>query len=334
MASAILVENISKVFYTREGGLLFRGKKRVVEALNNVSFEVGKSEVFGLLGPNGAGKTTTIKILSTLLLPDSGEAWVNGYHVVKEANKVRESIGVSLYSDRGFYWKLSGRENLMYFARLYHLERNYAKSRIDYLLKLLDLEADANRLVEEYSTGMKSKLNIARALLQDPPVLFLDEPTIGLDPTAARKVREVIMELRKEGRTVLLTTHNMYEAELLCDRVAIISKGRIISIGTPSELKSKVSEHKVIEVELIGLDDSSLEAVKQRRGVIGAAARIRDPASGLAELRVVYDGDSTLKEVLEILLSSRGKVISVKSLEPTLEDVFVAMTGERLEASG
>ncbi|MEM2218318.1 MAG: ABC transporter ATP-binding protein, partial [Thermofilaceae archaeon] len=299
MSSAILVEDISKIFYTREGGLLFRGKKRVVEALKSISFEVRRSEVFGLLGPNGAGKTTTIKILSTLLLPDSGEAWVNGYHIVNEANKVRESIGVSLYSDRGFYWKLSGRENLMYFARLYHLERGYAKSRIDYLLKLLDLEADADRLVEEYSTGMKSKLNVARALLQDPPVLFLDEPTIGLDPTAARKVREVIMELRKEGKTILLTTHNMYEAELLCDRVAIISKGRIIAIGTPSELKSKVSEHKVIEVELIGFDESSLKAVKQRQGVIGAAARIRDPASGLAELKVVYDGDFILKEILE-----------------------------------
>lgn len=333
MASAILVENISKVFHTREGGLLFRGRKRVVEALRNVSFEVREGEVFGLLGPNGAGKTTTIKILSTLLLPDSGDAWVNGYHVVKEANKVRESIGVSLYSDRGFYWKLSGRENLMYFARLYHLERSYAKSRVDYLLKLLDLESDADRLVEEYSTGMKSKLNVARALLQDPPVLFLDEPTIGLDPAAARKVREVIMELRREGKTVLLTTHNMYEAELLCDKVAIISRGRIIAIGTPSELKSKVSEHKVIEVELAGFDEGLLEMVKRGRGVIGAAARIRDPVSGLAELRIVYEGDFALKDVLGMLLSSQGRVISVKSLEPTLEDVFVAMTGERLEAS-
>lgn len=331
MDAAIKAAELRKLFITREGSVLFRGRRKIVEALKDVSFEVRKGEIFGLLGPNGAGKTTTIKILSTLLLPDSGEAWVGGFHVVKEAPKVREVIGVSLYSDRGFYWKLTGRENLLYFARLYHLDERYARQRINQLLELLGLSEDADRLVEEYSTGMKSKLNIARALLHDPPILFLDEPTIGLDPNSARKVREVILELKREGKTILLTTHNMFEADALCDRVAIISRGRIVAVGTPNELKSKIAQHKVVEVTLIGFEDGLLSKLKEVPGVVGVATRIRDPVAGLAEVKVVYsDG---LRYVLSLFLSADVKVLSVRNLEPSLEDVFVTLTGERLEES-
>ncbi|MEM4811010.1 MAG: ABC transporter ATP-binding protein [Thermofilum sp.] len=334
MQSAIVAKGLVKRFETREGGRLFRGKKRIVEALRGVSFEVRRGEIFGLLGPNGAGKTTTIKILSTLLLPDEGEAWVNGFNVVEEPGKVRESIGVSLYSDRGFYWKLSGRENLMYFARLYHLEPSYAKERIRYLLELLDLQGDADRLVEEYSTGMKSKLNIARALLHDPPILFLDEPTIGLDPYAARKVREVVLQLREEGKTVLLTTHNMFEADMLCDRIAIINKGAIIAVGTPAELKARVSQHRVLELEAFLQDGEIAAKLRRVEGVVGAAASIKDPAVGLYEVRVVYQGDEMPREVLSSLISSGARLVSMRSLEPTLEDVFITLTGERLEKQG
>ncbi len=334
MSEAVVARGLVKRFVTREGGLLWRGRKRVVEALRGVSFEVRRGEIFGLLGPNGAGKTTTIKILSTLLLPDAGEAWVNGYDVVREPRRVRESIGVSLYSDRGFYWKLTGRENLVYFARLYHLDPAYARERIRYLLELLDLEADADRLVEEYSTGMKSKLNIARALLHDPPVLFLDEPTIGLDPGAARKVREVVLHLKKEGKTILLTTHNMFEADMLCDRVAIISRGSVIAVGTPGELKAKVSGRRVVEVELLAPDQGLAERVKGVDGVVGVALGVKDPASGLSELRVVYDGDDSLPRILSLVASSSAKLLSVRSVEPTLEDVFIALTGERLGQAG
>uniref|UniRef100_A0A7C4BA24 ATP-binding cassette domain-containing protein n=1 Tax=Thermofilum pendens TaxID=2269 RepID=A0A7C4BA24_THEPE len=334
MSEAVVARGLVKRFVTREGGLLWRGRKRVVEALRGVSFEVRRGEIFGLLGPNGAGKTTTIKILSTLLLPDAGEAWVNGYDVVREPRKVRESVGVSLYSDRGFYWKLTGRENLVYFARLYHLDPAYARERIRYLLELLDLEADADRLVEEYSTGMKSKLNIARALLHDPPVLFLDEPTIGLDPGAARKVREVVLHLKKEGKTILLTTHNMFEADMLCDRVAIISRGSVIAVGTPGELKAKVSGRRVVEVELLAPDQGLAERVKGVDGVVGVALSVKDPASGLSELRVVYDGDDSLPRILSLVASSSAKLLSVRSVEPTLEDVFIALTGERLGQAG
>jgi len=331
MGAAIEARGLVKRFVTREGGWLFRGRRRVVEALRGVSFEVRRGEIFGLLGPNGAGKTTTIKILSTLLLPDGGDAWVGGYHVVEEASRVREIIGVSLYSDRGFYWKLSGRENLLYFARLYHMSEREAKERIRYLLELLDLKEDADRLVEEYSTGMKSKLNIARALLHDPPFLFLDEPTIGLDPNSARKVREVILELKREGKTILLTTHNMFEADLLCDRVAIISRGRIVDVGTPSELKARVARHKVVEVTVVGLEGSLEERLREVPGVVGVAARVRDPVAGVADIRIVYDGDGGLREILAPILASNARVLVVRNLEPTLEDVFVALTGERLE---
>lgn len=332
---AVEALNLSKRFITREGSALFRGKRKVVEALKDVSFEIHEGEIFGLLGPNGAGKTTTIKILSTLLIPDSGDAWVYGYHVVREARRVRESIGVSLYSDRGFYWKLSGRENLLYFASLYHLDPGYSKDRVDELLALLGLEEDADRLVEEYSTGMKSKLNIARALLHDPPILFLDEPTIGLDPHSARKVREVVVDLKKKGKTVLLTTHNMFEADLLSDRVAIINKGRIITVGPPLQLKKSIAKHDVVEVEVLGLQDSGfLEKLKALPGIQNLAYRFVDPASGRAEVRVIFNGDDVLKSVLGLLLESRVKVLSVRSVEPTLEDVFVYYTGERLVEEG
>ncbi|MEZ0346854.1 MAG: ABC transporter ATP-binding protein [Infirmifilum sp.] len=328
---AVQAENLSKTFVTREGSALFRGRKKVVEAVKGVTFTISPGEIFGLLGPNGAGKTTTIKILSTLLLPDSGEAWVNGYHIVREAGKVRENIGVSLYSDRGFYFKLSGRENLLYFASLYHLEPGWARDRVDELLALLGLEEDADRLVEEYSTGMKSKLNIARALLHDPPILFLDEPTIGLDPNSARKVREVIIQLKKSGKTLLLTTHNMFEADLLSDRVAIIDKGRIITIGRPSDLKKSIAEHTIVEVEVLGLiSDGMLDKIRAVRGVQSFASQLIDPVAGRANIKVIFSEEDSLKDVLSFLLQMNVKILSVRTVEPSLEDVFVYYTGERL----
>jgi len=179
---------------------------------------------------------------------------------------------------------------------------------------------------------MQTELNIARALLHDPPVVFLDEPTIGLDPNSARKVREVVLELKAQGRTILLTTHNMFEADMLCDRVAIINRGTIIAVGTPGELKSRIAGHKVVEIEAVNLPaDELLDKVKGVDGVFNAAARVRDPASGMAEIRVIFDGDDTLRRLLQTVLDAGVKILGVKSLEPTLEDVFVYYTGERLE---
>ncbi|MCD6563970.1 MAG: ATP-binding cassette domain-containing protein [Thermoproteales archaeon] len=326
----IKAENLRKIFITKERRGIFKGEKRKVEALKGISFAINKGEIFGLLGPNGAGKTTTIKILSTLLLPDDGDAWVNGYHVVKEANKVREIIGVSLYSDRGFYWKLTGYENLMYFAYLYHLNPEYAKKRIKYLLDILELSKDADRLVEEYSTGMKSKLNFARALIHDPEIIFLDEPTIGLDPNSARKIREIIRDLKKEGKTILLTTHNMYEADILCDRIAIINKGKIIALGTPNELKSVVEKDRVIEIQIYGILNGLTDKIRKINGV-KRVGLIQEEKSLKNRIKVIMESDDVVPEVLRILVSEKIKVESIKSVEPSLEDVFVYLTGERLE---
>src|SRR5688500_1121279 len=191
-------------------------------AVDGVSFDIRAGEIFGLLGANGAGKTTTIKMLCTLLEPSGGTATINGYDIVREAGQVRQSLGAVLTGERSVYWKLTGRENLEYFAALYHIPRPVAKRRIAELLERLDLADRADELVERYSSGMKQRVAIAKALLPNPPVLLLDEPTIGLDPQSARNLRELILETRAEGRTVLLTTHYMEEADQLSDRVGII----------------------------------------------------------------------------------------------------------------
>jgi len=328
---AIVVKNLTKIFVTKERkGFLKKSVKKRIVAVDHISFNVRRGEVFGLLGPNGAGKTTTIKMLSTLLIPDEGDAWVNGYHVVREANKVRESIGVSLYSDRGFYWKLTGRENLRYFAYLQHIFPRDAEKRINYLLKLIGLEKDADKLVEEYSTGMKSKLNFVRALLNDPPILFLDEPTIGLDPNSSRKVREVILELSREGKTIFLTTHNMEEADFLCDRIAIINRGKIIAIGSPGELKNMVERKGIIEIEAYNITKEIVEKMRNNDIIGHVSYSINDSISLKGKIRIGLNGNMSeyLPEILKILVNSGLKIVYFKPVEPSLEDVFITLTGK------
>ncbi len=238
MSDAIIADDLWKTFVETRG--FFKKKRTIVEALRGISFRVRKGEIYGLLGPNGAGKTTTIKILSTLLLPDSGNAFVLGYDVVREAESVRRVIGVSLSVERGFFWKLTGYENLRYFGLLHGLRGDMLEERINYLFKILGLEelGARDKFYEDFSLGMKARLSIARALLHDPPVLILDEPTLGLDPPSSRHIRELLIKLsREEGKTVLITSHNMFEVEIICDRVGIINKGRIIAEGTVPELK-------------------------------------------------------------------------------------------------
>jgi len=327
----IVAENLTKIFRTKERkGFLKRGKVKEIVAVDHISFKVYRGEVFGFLGPNGAGKTTTVKLLTTLLLPDEGEAWVNGYHVVKEAGKVRETIGVSLYSDRGFYWKLTGRENLRYYAYLHHIPPKEAEKRIEKLLKLVELDKDADRLVEEYSTGMKSRLNIARALLNEPETLFLDEPTIGLDPASARRIREIVRSFADDGGTVFLTTHNMEEADQLCDRIAIINKGKIVALGTPGELKEMVQGKQVLEVEAVGVKNGLAARLQDKVDVSYATVTIVDPAALKARIRIGFDGrnEAALPAVLEVLVREGVKVQHIRLLEPSLEDVFITLTGK------
>src|SRR5687768_434359 len=207
--------------------------KATFTAVDGVDLQIERGEIFGLLGPNGAGKSTTIRMLCTLLEPTSGTAQVNGFDVVKQANEVRRSLGTVLAGERSIYWKLTGRENLEYFAALYHIPAEIAKQRVDELIERMELKDRANELVEKYSTGMRQRIAIAKALLARPPILLLDEPTLGLDPQAARRVRELIAELKQEGHTILLTTHYMEEADQLSDRIGIIDTGKIIALDTP-----------------------------------------------------------------------------------------------------
>ncbi len=212
MRHVIETEGIRKTYISKGKGL-FRREKREVEALRGIDLKVKKGEIFGLLGPNGAGKTTFIKILTTLLLPTSGKAWVNGYDVIKEERKVRASIGCMLMGERGLYWKLTGRENLDYFGALYYVPKKVRKQRIEYLIDLLDLGDFIDRTVETYSSGQKMIVSFAKALINDAPTLFLDEPTIAMDVHAARKLREVVKDLNRQGKTIIYTTHLMHEAD-------------------------------------------------------------------------------------------------------------------------
>jgi ABC-2 type transport system ATP-binding protein len=206
-------------------------------AVDAIDLRVEEGEIFGVLGPNGAGKTTTLKMLATLLEPTSGEARVLGIDVRARPREIRARLGAMLSGERSLYWKLTGRENLEYFAALYHVPPRQTRARIDGVLAAVGLADRADDYVERYSTGMRQRLALARALLPDPPLLILDEPTVGLDPQAARDLRERVRELRRQGRTVLLTTHYMEEADQLCDRVAIIDHGRIVALDTPAKLK-------------------------------------------------------------------------------------------------
>jgi ABC-2 type transport system ATP-binding protein len=331
---AVSATNLVKQYFSRERkGLrgLFGGEKKAVQAVDGIELGIRKGEVFGLLGPNGAGKTTTIKMLCTLLEPTGGEAYVNGYHVVRDAERVKETIGVMLTGERTLYWKLTGKENLQYFASLYHIPPAIASKRIMELLELVELSDKANVLVEDYSSGMRVRLSFAKALLNDAPTIFFDEPTLGLDPQSARRMREVIQQLRQEGHTVLLTTHYMEEADLLCDRIAIIDRGKIIAQGSPAELKSKVQRHDMIEVELSKSSDALLDQVRKLDGVENAAFQMNDAAAGRGVLRVqASSGRTLLPSLLQALSTNHAKIEYIKPSEPTLEDVFIELTGRTL----
>jgi len=324
------VQSLSKVFETKEGPL-FRKVPKSVVAVDGISFSVPKGEIFGLLGPNGAGKTTTIKMLCTLISPTSGDALVNGYGVTKDPQKVRENLGVMLTGERTLYWKLTGRENLEYFAALYHLDSSHMKKRIAELLDMLGLKDRENMLVENYSTGMRIRLSFAKALMNDAPVLLFDEPTASLDPQSSRLIRDIIRDLKRKGHAIILTTHNMEEADLLSDRVAIIDHGKIVTLGSPSELKEKVKSSDIIEIEARNLSDRTAHALESFSEVSKVAISSQDPPGEKGMLKVHAEkGKEVLSKILEFLVRKEVTITKVSFIEPTLEDVFIAETGRSL----
>ena len=298
-----------------------RRRSDEIEAVRGVSFEIREGELFGLLGPNGAGKTTTIKMLITLLIPTAGSARVLGHDVVKDARWVRERVGYVFGGERGLYERLSALDNLRYFAELYAVEPRRLRARIQELLDLVGLKGREQERVEGYSRGMRQRLHIARGLLHDPPVLFLDEPTIGVDPVGARELRALIASLTAAGKTVLLTTHYMFEADSLCDRIAVIANGEIVAQGTPQQLKAGVEAGSVVEVEVFGIDQVSIERVLAVEGVRAAVVEETEQK----QLLIVQTAPG-LELTHAILSQLNGTTVGrVSSREPTLEDAYVQL---------
>ena len=327
MRGQVRIENLSKMYLTKQRKGLFQTETKAVEALKGVSFEIRPGEVFGLLGPNGAGKTTLIKCLTTLLLPTSGAAWINGYQLTKEDNPIRATVGCMLMGERGLYWKLTGRENLEFFGALYHLSPSARRRRADEIIARLNLGELADRAVETYSSGQKMKLAFAKALVNDAPLLILDEPTNTLDLPSARELRAVVRELNQQGKTVIYTTHIMAEAETMCDRVAIIDRGEVLALGTVAELKQSLGREEVVKIEGV-ISAQASQAVEQLAGVSRAAVAL---VNGHTELTVVVqDQRALLPRLIETLTAHRAVVQKIIPQEVTLEDVFIARTGRTL----
>ena len=291
-------------------------------AVNNVSFEVKEGEIFGLLGPNGAGKTTLISMLCTILRPTSGTARVNGFDIVKEEDKVRKSIGI-VFQDSSLDNRLTGMENIELHASLYGVPKNERKKRIKEVLELVGLEDKANILVRNYSGGMKRRLEIARALIHYPKVLFLDEPTIGLDPQTRVNIWEYIVKLAKrENITIFLTTHYMEEADFLCNRVAIIDEGKIIAIDSPENLKRKIGGDALI------IEAGEKEKIKQVVSKLSFVKRVSE-VDGKIYVNI-ENSEENLPSVFEALRNNNIKIKSISVRKPSLNDVFIHYTGKEI----
>jgi ABC-2 type transport system ATP-binding protein len=291
-------------------------------AVDHVSFSVKSGEIFALLGPNGAGKTTTIKILTTLLKPTSGTAKIAGFDVSKDKDSVRKSIGI-VFQEPSLDWRLTGRENLDFHARIYGIGRKEREERIEEVLKLVELEDKADVVVDKYSGGMKRSLELARGFIHSPKVLFLDEPTLGLDTHTRRRIWDYIRELNdKEGVTIVLTTHHMEEADYLCERVGIMDQGKIIALDTPKNLKDLIGS------DLVSLEmdtrDYNTDIFKKLDFVIDF--RRHDDFVTLKMER----GDLRIPAIMEVARREGIEIKSVNLRKPSLEDVFLHITGRKI----
>ncbi len=317
---AIETVALSRTYQARTG--VFRSQSKEIIALDEVSLSVDRGELFGLVGPNGAGKTTMIKILTTLLLPTSGTAKILGRDVTKNESYVRKRIGFMFGGERGLYWRLSGKDNLRYFAELYGVEPTASKRLIPELLEFVGLADRGDEKVQGYSRGMMQRLHVARILISDPEVLFLDEPTMGMDPIGAKQMRHSIQGLKDLGKTILLTSHDMYEVEALCHRVAMINYGKIIAIDTPANLKSRVADLSVIELELFGPSseiESRLHAIPNEKSL----THIQD--NHLLLKVQTHAGVNELPGLVTALAGVRIGRITVRN--PTLQDVYERLIG-------
>ncbi|MEU4212956.1 ABC transporter ATP-binding protein [Streptomyces sp. NPDC026206] len=304
---------------TRRYGSGKRGSGDEVPALREVDLTVERGEVYGLLGPNGAGKTTLCRILSTILLPTSGTARVMGHDVVRDADRVKSVIGIVFGGDRGLYARLSVRENLRFWAALYGLHGNDLRRRCDALLERMGLGDRAADRVDTLSRGMKQRLHLARGLVSDPPLLILDEPTVGMDPVAAQDFRVLVEALRADGRTVVLTTHDMAEAEAVCDRVSLVDRGRIVATRAPAEIGALISRYE--QVDAVGVPARLAAALGDVPGVVSVRPLAQD------RTRIETEHASATRTVLRLLVEA--DVTAISTGRPSLEEVYLHVIGQR-----
>jgi ABC-2 type transport system ATP-binding protein len=325
------------------GGLLrvFRGVKGpFIEALRGVNLQVKRGEIFGILGPNGAGKTTLIKILCTLVIHDEGEAYVNGFDVRKEPAKVLKNLQAVLPESRGFTWRLTGRQNLEFYALLYGLREKEAKERIDYLLDFTELDERADDGYQRYSTGMQRKLLLCRALLRNTPILLFDEPTVGLDPASAAEFRSLLHDrlAREDKKTILLSTHNLYEAQDICDRIAILDRGRITACDTPNNIRYRMFDERIFNIAFADAvfneeHKKMLDELEEILGVHGVTPEV-DLEGNFQGLSIRVNKNVDLSYILEVVMRSGPRISMINTKEPSLEDAFMAITGKGQEQTG
>lgn len=298
-------------------------------AVDNISFQVKKGEIFGLLGPNGAGKSTTLRMLSTLAKPTSGTATIGGYDIVKKDTEVRKLIGI-VSEKMIMYNRLTAKENLWFFGALFDIPKDELTKRIDDLLGLVQLTKWKNSQVGTFSTGMRQRMNVIRALLNLPQVLFLDEPTLGLDPQSSVEIREFIRKLNKEnGTTVVLTTHMMVDADLLCDRIAIVDHGKIVALDTSPNLKKMITgaDTNIIKLNIPNLSSDLLGKLQ----ALECADAVTQESPN--ELKVLVHGNEAFDNIIDAIRQNGGKISSMENLQPTLEDVFLHITGHQVRDS-
>ncbi|MHB1006427.1 MAG: ABC transporter ATP-binding protein [Chloroflexota bacterium] len=326
---AIETNALTRLYKTKAA----RGKPEsgVVKALAGVDLQVREGELFGLLGPNGAGKTTLIKILVTLLLPSGGRALVDGLDVERDASAIRHRISMVSGGETSGYGILTVREQLWMFSQFYGMSGKVARARIEELLEVLGLANDADKKVYNLSTGMRQKMNLCRGLVSDPKILFLDEPTLGLDVGVARDVRAYIRRwvTERPHKTVLLTTHYMMEADELCDRVAIIDHGQVVACDTPADLKKRVQGDTLFQLRTTPPTDG-LDGIAALPGV----GRFRwSQGDGVLDLEFSLLDEGALSDVIAALRRGGGRLLALEKREPTLEDTFVSLVGRKLSES-
>jgi ABC-2 type transport system ATP-binding protein len=316
----IWTESLTKIFRQRKrkkkGPFLI--KKSEITAVDNVSFGVDKGTVYGLIGPNGAGKTTLVKILSTLIIPTRGKAKVFGFDILRQDREVRASIGLATGTERSFYFRLSGWQNLWFFGVLQGINHSDLKRRMEVLMKFLDIYSERDKQFMQYSLGEKRKLDLARCLLTDPPVFFLDEPTTSVDPYSAIKIRETIRELKEKGKTILLVTHDLDEAEKLCDRVGIMDKGRLTKEGSLDFLK-KEAQTKRVSIRLERIPQAELLEKFKLYGEVKGGKENKD-------IEIFLSDGQRLSQLIDLVNSQKIEIESINTHELSLEQIFLKYT--------